>query len=59
MLIRRVMSGRAALRNEGATSRHTDGAVTQWHWDPETYLANMLVEVPAYEQLQDQTAAAT
>jgi tRNA (cmo5U34)-methyltransferase len=33
--------------------------VTQWHWDPETYLANMLAEVPAYEQLQDQTAAAT
>jgi tRNA (cmo5U34)-methyltransferase len=43
----------------GATSRHTDGAVTQWHWDPETYLANMLAEVPAYEQLQEQTAAAT
>jgi hypothetical protein len=33
--------------------------VTQWRWDPETYLANMLAEVPAYEQLQDQTAAAT
>jgi tRNA (cmo5U34)-methyltransferase len=33
--------------------------VTQWHWDPETYLANMLAEVPAYEQLQEQTAAAS
>jgi tRNA (cmo5U34)-methyltransferase len=33
--------------------------VTQWHWDPETYLANMLDEVPAYPQLQEQTAAAT
>ena len=33
--------------------------MTQWHWDPETYLANMLAEVPAYEQLQEQTAAAT
>jgi len=33
--------------------------VAQWHWDPETYLANMLAEVPAYEQLQEQTAAAT
>jgi tRNA (cmo5U34)-methyltransferase len=33
--------------------------VTQWHWDPETYLANMLEEVPAYPELQEQTAAAT
>ena len=33
--------------------------MTQWHWDPETYLANMLEEVPAYRELQDQTAAAT
>ena len=33
--------------------------MTQWHWDPEAYLDNMLAEVPAYEQLQEQTAAAT
>jgi tRNA (cmo5U34)-methyltransferase len=33
--------------------------VTQWHWDPATYLANMLAEVPAYAELQEQTAAAT
>lgn len=33
--------------------------MTQWHWDPETYLANMLEEVPAYPQLQEQLAAAT
>jgi tRNA (cmo5U34)-methyltransferase len=33
--------------------------VTQWHWDPETYLANMLAEVPAYQELQEQAAAAT
>ena len=33
--------------------------MTQWHWDPETYLANMLAEVPAYQELQDQAAAAT
>ena len=33
--------------------------MTQWHWDPETYLANMLEEVPAYRDLQEQTAAAT
>ena len=30
----------------------------QWHWDPETYLANMLREVPSYLDLQEQTAAA-
>jgi tRNA (cmo5U34)-methyltransferase len=33
--------------------------VTQWHWDPATYLSNMLAEVPAYAELQEQTAAAT
>jgi tRNA (cmo5U34)-methyltransferase len=32
--------------------------VTQWHWDPETYLRNMLEEVPSYPELQAQTAAA-
>jgi tRNA (cmo5U34)-methyltransferase len=32
--------------------------VTQWHWDPETYLRNMLAEVPSYPELQAQTAAA-
>jgi tRNA (cmo5U34)-methyltransferase len=32
--------------------------VTQWHWDPETYLRNMLEEVPSYPELQEQTAAA-
>jgi tRNA (cmo5U34)-methyltransferase len=32
--------------------------VTQWHWDPETYLQNMLDEVPSYPDLQEQTAAA-
>jgi tRNA (cmo5U34)-methyltransferase len=33
--------------------------MTQWHWDPETYLKNMLAEVPAFPELQDRTAAAT
>ncbi len=33
--------------------------MTQWHWDPETYLKNMLAEVPAYEDLQEQAAVAT
>jgi tRNA (cmo5U34)-methyltransferase len=32
--------------------------VTQWHWDPETYLQNMLEEVPSYPDLQEHTAAA-
>ena len=33
--------------------------MTQWHWDPETYLENMLAEVPAYAELQERTTAAT
>ena len=33
--------------------------MTQWHWDPETYLQNMLAEVPSYPDLQDETAKAT
>src|SRR5712691_4357861 len=33
--------------------------MTQWHWNPETYLANMLDEVPAYPDFQERTAAAT
>jgi tRNA (cmo5U34)-methyltransferase len=32
--------------------------VTQWHWDPETYLQNMLAEVPSYPNLQEETARA-
>ena len=33
--------------------------MTQWHWDPDTYLRNMLAEVPAYAELQERAAAAT
>jgi tRNA (cmo5U34)-methyltransferase len=33
--------------------------VTQWHWDPDSYLDNMLAEVPAYPELQEQAALAT
>lgn len=33
--------------------------MAQFHWDPESYLALMREEVPAYERLQDETAAAT
>jgi tRNA (cmo5U34)-methyltransferase len=32
--------------------------VTQWHWNPETYLQNMLAEVPSYPSLQAETAKA-
>lgn len=33
--------------------------VAQFHWDPDAYLALMRQEVPDYERLQDETAAAT
>jgi len=32
--------------------------MTQWHWDPDTYLADMLAEIPAYHELQERTTAA-
>ena len=31
--------------------------MTQWHWDPETYLDNMLSEIAAYPELQGQLMA--
>ena len=33
--------------------------MTQWHWNPETYLDNMLAEIAAYPELQERTTAAT
>jgi tRNA (cmo5U34)-methyltransferase len=33
--------------------------VAQFHWDPDSYLALMAAEVPDYERLEDETAAAT
>lgn len=33
--------------------------MTQWHWDPDSYLDNMLAEVPAYAEFQEQAALAT
>jgi tRNA (cmo5U34)-methyltransferase len=33
--------------------------VAQFHWNPDRYLALMHEEVPEYERLQDETAAAT
>jgi tRNA (cmo5U34)-methyltransferase len=33
--------------------------VTEWEWDPETYLATMLDEIPGYEELQEAVVAAT
>jgi tRNA (cmo5U34)-methyltransferase len=34
------------------------GAVSDFEWNPETYLDEMLVEVPGYEELEDAVAAA-
>jgi tRNA (cmo5U34)-methyltransferase len=33
--------------------------VTQWEWDPATYLQDLLQEVPSYLELQQQVVAAT
>src|SRR5687767_10376133 len=33
--------------------------MAQYHWDPDGYLAMIREEVPEYERLQDETAAAT
>jgi tRNA (cmo5U34)-methyltransferase len=33
--------------------------VSEWEWDPETYLAEMAAEIPGYEELQAAVAAAT
>lgn len=32
--------------------------MTQYHWDPTTYLEQMRAEVPAYDELQEETARA-
>ena len=34
-------------------------AVTEWEWNPDTYLAEMAAEIPGYEELQEAVAAAT
>ena len=33
--------------------------VTEWEWDPDTYLAEMAAEIPGYEELQEAVVAAT
>jgi tRNA (cmo5U34)-methyltransferase len=33
--------------------------VSEWEWDPATYLAEMAAEVPGYEELQEAVVAAT
>ncbi len=33
--------------------------MTDWDWDPETYLATMLDEIPGYEELQEAVVSAT
>jgi tRNA (cmo5U34)-methyltransferase len=34
-------------------------AVTEWEWNPDTYLAEMAAEIPGYEDLQEAVVAAT
>jgi tRNA (cmo5U34)-methyltransferase len=34
-------------------------AVSEWEWDPDTYLAEMDAEIPGYEELQEAVVAAT
>jgi tRNA (cmo5U34)-methyltransferase len=33
--------------------------VTQWQWDPDTYLDEMLAEIPVFQEFQDRVAEAT
>jgi len=33
--------------------------VTEWEWNPETYLSEMRADIPGYEELQDAVAVAT
>lgn len=33
--------------------------MTQWHWNPDTYLDQMLGEIAAYPELQERAVAAT
>ncbi len=33
--------------------------MTDWEWNPETYLAEMRAEIPGYDELQDAVVAAT
>src|SRR3989442_10909579 len=33
--------------------------VSEWEWDPDTYLAEMAGEIPGYEELQEAVTAAT
>jgi tRNA (cmo5U34)-methyltransferase len=34
-------------------------SVSEWEWDPDTYLAEVAEEIPGYEELQEAVAAAT
>jgi len=33
--------------------------MSEWEWDPDTYLAQMAAEIPGYEELQDAVVAAS
>jgi tRNA (cmo5U34)-methyltransferase len=34
-------------------------SVSEWEWDPDTYLAEMAAEIPGYDELQEAVVAAT
>ena len=34
-------------------------SVSEWEWNPDTYLAEMAEEIPGYEELQEEVAATT
>src|SRR2546423_4251713 len=39
--------------------RSYDVVMSEWAWDPDTYLAEMAAEVPGYDELQEAVVAAT
>ena len=58
----RVRAGRRVAEAETELHRAADPTmwpVSEWEWDPDTYLAEMADEIPGYEELQEAVAAAT
>src|SRR5207253_1301865 len=39
--------------------RSYDVVMSEWAWDPDSYLAEMAAEVPGYDELQEAVVAAT
>src|SRR5262249_46934654 len=60
--IGRVRAGRCVAEAEAqlhAADPTVTVAVSDWEWDPDTYLAEMAAEIPGYEELQEAVVAAT